>query len=313
MSRLMSRFTDVAAKHPQSWFPIARTPEEIMTVTEANRWVGFPYPKYMNSVIQVDQAAAIILTSVGEARRLGVDESRWVYVHASVDANENWFVSEREDLHRSYAIKGMGELALETAGWSLDDIDYFDLYSCFPVAVEVACRELGLAEDDPRGLTVTGGLPYFGGAGNAYALLSVATMVKKLRENPGKKGMCTANGWYLTKHGIGLYSTTPVEGPWRPADSPALQAQIDAMPKVKVAAHPEGEGVIETYSVIHPAGKPRVGLVIGRLSEGQERFIAHVEDKAGWLDAMLTEEFIGRKGKVSPGNDDVNFFEPLSA
>ena len=313
MSRLMSRFTDVAAKHPQSWFPIARTPEEIMTVTEANRWVGFPYPKYMNSVIQVDQAAAIILTSVGEARRLGVDESRWVYVHASVDANENWFVSEREDLHRSYAIKGMGELALETAGWSLDDIDYFDLYSCFPVAVEDACRELGLAEDDPRGLTVTGGLPYFGGAGNAYALLSVATMVKKLRENPGKKGMCTANGWYLTKHGFGLYSTRPVEGPWRPADSPALQAQIDAMPKVKVAAHPEGEGVIETYSVIHPAGKPRVGLIIGRLSEGQERFIAHVEDKAGWLDAMLTEEFIGRKGKVSPGNDDVNFFEPLSA
>lgn len=311
MAELMSRFTDVAAQHPHSWFPIARTPDEIKTVNEANRWVGFPYPKYMNSVIQVDQAAAIILTSVGEARRLGIDESRWVYLHASVDANETWFVSERADLHRSYAIKGMSELALETAGWSLDDINFIDLYSCFPVAVEVACREMGLAEDDPRGLTVTGGLPYFGGAGNAYALLSVATMIKKLRDNPGKKGMCTANGWYLTKHGIGLYSTTPVEGAWVAADSPGLQARIDAMPKVKVAEQPQGEGVIETYSVIHPAGKPRVGLVIGRLKANQERFIAHVEDRLGWLDAMLSEEFVGREGKVSPGANNVNLFEPM--
>lgn len=308
MAHLMSRFTKIAATHPQSWFPVHRSAEEIMTVNDKNRWVGFPYPKFLNSVIQVDQAAAVIMTSVGEARALGIDPSRWVFLHGCADANETWFVSERPDLDRSYAINFMTEAALEMAGWSLDDIDYFDLYSCFPVAVEVACREMGLSEDDPRGLTVTGGLPYFGGAGNCYTLLSVATMIQKLRAKPGSRGLCTGNGWYLTKHAIGLYSTTPVEGEWSAVNSADIQSRIDALPKCLVDATPEGEGVVETYTVIHPAGKPRVGLIIGRLKHSDARFVAHIADQDGWLDAMLCEEFIGREGVVTPG--DINYFSP---
>ena len=97
-------------------------------------------------------------------------------------------------------MNGMAKLALNMAGWGVDDIDYFDLYSCFPVAVEVACREMGIDEDDPRPFTVTGCLPYFGWAGNAYTLMSVAQMAQKLRANPGSKGCCNRNGWFLTKH-----------------------------------------------------------------------------------------------------------------
>lgn len=310
ISTLMSGFTKVAAGHPQSWFPVERSPEEIRTVTDQNRWVGFPYPKYMNSVIQVDQAAAVILTSVGEAEAMGIDRGRWVFLHGCADANETWFVSERQDLHRSYAISEMTKAALSMADWRVDDLDYIDLYSCFPVAVEVACREMGIAEDDPRGLTVTGGLPYFGGAGNAYTLLSVATMMNRLRENPGTKGMCTGNGWYLTKHSIGLYSTAPIEGAWPVPDRAAVQAKIDALPKVSVVDAPSGDAHIETYTVIHPSGKPRLGLVMGRLKTNNARFVAHIADENGWLDHMIAHDVIGHAGNVSPGADGVNWFVP---
>ena len=140
--------------------------------------------------------------------------------------NDIWNPIERPDLHRSHAMKGMAELALDMAGWQVSDIDYFDLYSCFPVAVEVACREMGIAEDDPRPFTVTGGLPYFGGAGNAYTLMSVALMAQKLRANPGSKGFCNGNGWFLTKHSLGLYSTTPFEGDWQRQAPASCRAKL---------------------------------------------------------------------------------------
>ena len=310
LAQLMSGFSEVAAEHPQSWFPVTRSPDEIATVNSSNRWVGYPYPKYMNAVMQVDQAAAVILTSVGKARELGIDEANWVYLHGAADANETWFVTERRDLHRSHAINLMSRAALNMSGWGLDDIDYFDIYSCFPVAVEIACKEIGLAEDDPRGLTVTGGLPYFGGAGNGYALLSIATMAQKLRANPGSKGLCTANGWYLTKHAIGLYSTEPVHGEWAPVDNLAVQAQVDAIPKRDVETQPHGAGTVETFTVIHPNGKPRMGIVIGTMAGSGNRFVAYVEDRDGFVDAMFERDFCDMVGNLSVAADGVCYFEP---
>ncbi|MEC8578837.1 MAG: acetyl-CoA acetyltransferase, partial [Pseudomonadota bacterium] len=157
VGKLMAPFTTIAAAHPQSWFPTERSAEELVSVTDDNRLVGYPYPKYLNSVIRIDQAAAVVMTSAGKAREMGVDESRWVYLNGCAEANDIWHISERPELHRSPAMKGMAETALNMAGWTIADIDYFDLYSCFPVAVEVACREMGIAEDDPRPFTVTGG------------------------------------------------------------------------------------------------------------------------------------------------------------
>ena len=89
-------------------------------------------------------------------------------------------------------------------------------------------KEIGINPKDKRDLTVTGGLPYFGGPGNAYVLNSMASMIKKLRQNKGKFGMVTANGWYLTKHGAGIFSSTPCLGEWNQVvDSSNLQKKIN--------------------------------------------------------------------------------------
>jgi acetyl-CoA C-acetyltransferase len=311
VGKLMAPFTEVAAAHPQSWFPVARSAEELITASDENRWVGYPYPKYLNSVIRIDQASAVVMMSVGKARELGIDESKWVFLHGCSDANEIWHGIERQDLHRSVAIHEMTKQAMAMAGWTIDDIDIFDLYSCFPSAVEVACREMGIAEDDPRPFTVTGGLPYFGGAGNAYTLMSVATMMHKLRANPGAKGLCNGNGWFLTKHALGLYSTTPLEGPWQREDPAILQAKIEAGPRRSYVEAASGEGWIESYTVAHVAGKSPQGILIGRMSDSDDRFVAHMTPEGDHVARLMSEDGIGLKGTLAAQEDGTNIFTPL--
>jgi acetyl-CoA C-acetyltransferase len=300
LGKFFSPFTKVASENPYSWFPTYRSPEEISTPSEKNRFVGFPYTKYLNAVIEVDMAAAVVMTSVKKARELGIPEANWVYLHGCGDASDLWFVSERVNYYSSPAIRTIGQKAFGMADKKIGDMAFIDLYSCFPSAVEIGCKELGISEDDPRGLTVTGGLPYFGGAGNNYVMHSIVTMTDKLRKAPGKFGLCTANGWYVTKHSAGIYSTTPKEGGWKREDPKSYQKDIDAMAHPRVEDKPSGKAKVETYTIVTDRRGKRFGLIVGRL-ENDARFLAHTPDDDATLDRMMREEMLGRAGEVTPG------------
>tara|TARA_A100000164_G_scaffold362394_1_gene378267 strand:- start:255 stop:773 length:519 start_codon:yes stop_codon:yes gene_type:complete len=170
-------------------------------------------------------------------------------------------------------------------------------------------KELSLKKDDPRGLTVTGGLPYFGGPGNAYVMNSIATMMNKLRNDPGKFGLATANGWYITKHGAGIFSSKPFEGEWNQvADTSYLQKTIDEAKKPKFTENPEGNCSIETYTIVHSRSGPEKAIVIGRLPNGS-RFLANTERDSSVLEYMSTKDMLNASGTVS--NDGKrNIFKP---
>jgi acetyl-CoA C-acetyltransferase len=307
---LFAPFTKVAAANPEAWFPVERSAEELITVTDRNRMVGFPYPKYLNAIMDVDQSAGVLITSVGKARALGVPQDRLVYLHGCADAADLWYPLERQNYYSSPAIRLTGRQALDMAGAELADIDFIDLYSCFPVAVEVAATELGLSLDDPRGFTVTGGLPYAGGPGNNYAMHSIAVMLRKLREKRGAKGLVTANGWFLTKQAVGVYSTDPVEGAWRRQDPHVIQAEIDALPHPPIVEHPQGAATIETYTVVHRREGYGRGIVIGRDQAGH-RFVANTPEDEATLRGLEAVESVGRTGRVGPTEDgERNLFTP---
>ena len=308
LGELYEGFNAVAAENPLSWFPTRRSAEEIASVSDSNRYVGFPYTKFLNSIIQVNMGAAVIMTSVAKARELGVADERMVYLHGCADANDIWNVSERVNYHSSPAIRTIGQKALQMAGKTIDDIDYFDIYSCFPSAVQIACDELGIAHDDPRGLTVTGGLPYFGGPGNNYVTHSIATMMNRLRDNPGAFGLLNANGWFVTKHSIGIYSTTPVAGPWTREAPGDYQRDILEQEHPPFTESPEGPATIETYTVLHGREGVERALVIGRLDDGT-RFIAETPDDEQTLCRMLEREMLGVGGSASSG-EGKNLFVP---
>jgi acetyl-CoA C-acetyltransferase len=292
---LWARFSEVSAANPYAWSPGARTAEQIATVSPANRMIGFPYPKLMNAIIEVDQAAALILCSVEAARAAGVPEDRWVFPLAGADAHDHFWVSERERLSESPAIAACGRAVFGHAGVGADDVGHIDLYSCFPVAVEVAAAALGFGLDRP--LTVTGGLTFAGGPGNNYVTHAIATMVDVLRNDPGSIGMCTGNGWYLTKHSAGLYSTTPPSAPFR-ALSP--QAEVDALPRRTPVVDYDGSVTIESFVVMFDRdAHPELGVIACLTDDGSRTWANSLD--ADIIGPLMQGELIGTRATVHPG------------
>jgi acetyl-CoA C-acetyltransferase len=269
MGRLFAPFTRVAAGNPHAMSRDVHSAEDLATVTASNRLTSDPYPRRMVARDQANQGAAVLMASAGKARALGVPEDRFVYLRGGADARERNPI-ERVDLSAGPASVLAIQRALDVAGLELEQISAFDFYSCFPIAVFNVRDGLGMSPRDPRPLTVTGGLPYFGGAGNNYSMHAIAAMVRRLRAAPGEIGLVAANGGFLSKYSVGAYSARAA--PWRGFDSKGLQAEIDSWPAPAVAAG-EGAGVVDTYTIDYSGPTP-VATVIGWLDGGGERFVA---------------------------------------
>lgn len=299
MGRLFAPFTQVAARNPYSSATVApMSSDEIATPGERNRMIADPYPLKLVSRDQVNQAAAMVLMSVDAARAAGVPEDRWVYLHGAALANEREIL-DRPDVGAYPAANAAIASALATAGKSADQIAVFDFYSCFPVPVfNAAIDGLGMAPDDPRGLTVTGGLPYFGGAGNNYSMHAFATMVERLRAAPASFGLVGLNGGFQSKYGAAVLSTLPRA--WPRCANASVQAALDAAPKAQLAAVAEGKGRIGTYTVTYAKGLPEQVIVIGEMDNGG-RFIA-MSREAEVLAAALAIDPLGRTVDVTPGD-----------
>ncbi|MEY2552228.1 MAG: acetyl-CoA C-acetyltransferase [Ilumatobacteraceae bacterium] len=295
ISELWSRFSDVAAANPHAWSRQARTAEEIRTPSGVNRMVGLPYTKYMNSNNDVDMAAAIIICSAAKAASLGVPRDRWVFVHAGVDCHEHQFVSNRWSFSETPAIELGGRRVFERAGCGVDDVALVDLYSCFPSAVQLGARSLGLSLD--RQLTRTGGLSFAGGPWNNYVMHAIATMVADLRSAAGELGLVWANGGYVTKHSFGIYSTSPRVTGFR-HDHP--QSSIDALPRreLAVAAEAAGPATIEAYTVMHSReGEPETAIAACLLADGRRAWGTSTDPALAT--AMCGGEWVGRSTRLN--------------
>ncbi len=293
MGELFSPFTEVAAKNPHAAAPTIRSAAELSASDERNRPIADPYLRYVVARDQVNQGAAVLLMSAAAAERLGVPRDRWVFLHGHADLREQDLL-DRQDLSTSPASVLAVRHALEVATAHLDEIATFDLYSCFPIAVFNILDGLGLEADDPRGLTLTGGLPFFGGAGNNYSMHAIAETVDRCRQRPGDRGMVVANGGTLSKCSVGIYSTEV--RPWVADASEDLQAQISAWPVVPQTQTPSGWAVLETYSVKYGRDGSRTPVVVGRLETSGERFLAlGLPDDTELLALLDSEEPIGAR------------------
>ena len=274
--------------------------------------IAYPYTKLMTANMLVDQGAALILCSAAAAEAAGVPRDQWVFPLAGADAGDHWFLSHRADFHSSPAIRLAGAAALSLAGAEVDDVAHLDLYSCFPSAVQIGAAELGIPVDDPgRPLTVTGGLTFGGGPGNDYGTHAIASMVNRLRTDPGALGLVTGMGWYVTEHSIGVYGTAPGSRaptgtglPDRTTVEEAAgfrwgdpQAAVGALPQCSSDADAVGEVTVETYSVAYERdGAPSRAVVACRTPDSRRAW-ANVTDP-DQLAVLVTEEGCGRLGKL---------------
>lgn len=300
LAGFLSRGSRVAASHPFAWFREALSPEEIATPGPDNRLTAEPYTKRMNSFAQVDLGSALLVTTLARARALGLGD-RGVFPWAGA-TNKDVAPARRPDLAASPAIRAAARATFAAAGVGLDDVAFFDLYSCFPIAVEVGAAEIGLALDDPRGLTRTGGMSFFGGPGNNYTSHGIAAIVACLREQGGL-AYVSGNGGYLSKHSIGLYAARPREaGPaFVLADTTGEQAAIDAAAR-PVALEAEGRARVDGSSVVYGRdGGVESVTVVATLEDGR-RVVARAEPDrlAGCAGRFLVGETVEVRGANPP-------------
>jgi acetyl-CoA C-acetyltransferase len=295
MGRLFEPFTEVASRNPHSAAPQRRGAAELVTPSARNRIIADPYTKFVVAREKVNQAAAVLVMSTEKACELGIPEEKWVYPAGHADLRERE-VLDRPDLSASPATAAAIGHALEVAGVSPSEVTWFDLYSCYPIAVFVAAEALGVERD----LTLTGGLPFFGGAGNNYSMHGIAEVVERTRREPGSYGFVGANGGLLSKYSAGVYTTTPT--PWRADRSAELQRALDAGPGTEVTEKPDGPATIETWTVKHGRDGARTGIVVGRLDDDGRRFVARAADDEA-LALLETEEPVGARVVVRSGED----------
>lgn len=292
-SGILARFSEVAAANVYAASRTRHTADEILTPAADNRWLSYPFTKLMVANERVDQAGALLFSSVEKARALGIPSDRWVFLHGGGEGVERYHISQRQDLAVSQPIALAGRAALDFAGVGLDDIAHVDLYSCFPSAVHVAALALGLDLD--RDLSVTGGLPYSGGPWNAYVVQSLAAMAEVLRADPDSYGLVSANGGTLTKHGIGVWSCAPPEAGtrWR-----SVQDELDASSSHReLSRDHDGDAELETYTVgYHRDGSRRRAWAWALTDEG--RRVLAVSEDSSLMQALVDRDVLGHAVKV---------------
>jgi acetyl-CoA C-acetyltransferase len=302
MSELWAGFADVAAANPYAQYPHARSAEFLSTNSADNYPIADPYLKWHVAQDAVNQGAAIIMTSVARAEAMGIDPAKWVYLHGYAQAMDR-LPTERADLSRSQAIELTLGLAMQSAGKAVDDIALFDLYSCFPCAVLLAAEAIGLEwRNTPA--TVTGGLPFFGGAGNNYSLHAIATMAERLRAAPDVFGLVLANGGFLSKEAAGVYSAAPIHD-WQPVSSKAIQLQIDETHAPQLLSE-SGLANIETYTVTFAKGMPQRAYVITVNDKG--RHLARIRSgDVATLAALCSADPLGKPVLITH-DEGTNYF-----
>jgi len=293
-SELLNRFSKVAAANPYAQFPNEKSAAFLATESPDNFKVSDVYLKWHMAQETVNQGSALILTTAGAARDMGIDPSKWVYLHGHASLKER-MVSERPDISHSDALRQVFAQTLDGSSISAADIDHFEIYSCFPVLVFIACEYLGLDWRDVP-LTQTGGLPFFGGPGNNYSSHGIASLVERLRQAPESRGFVLANGGFMSKFAAAVYSIQPPLK-WEASDVRNIQERLDNIEAPQLL-ETDCDAVIQSYVVSHKRGTPNHAYVMA--ASGKGRVLAQVKpgDKAMMETLDTAEDLIGRTVRI---------------
>ncbi len=299
---IWSAYSKVAARNPYAWLPKALTPEEITTPTASNRYISWPYTKSMVANPNVNQGAAVIITSLAKAHAAGIPDDQLVFFGLGAFANERRDWLARTDYTHSAAQQAVLEtLANQHARNGHGGFDALELYSCFPIVPKLARRTLNLPVSlEP---SVTGGLSFFGAPLNNHMTHAACAMVRRIREG-AQSGLLYGQGEFVTKH-YGL-----ILGPEPSGDDITTDARVQehATPLLGEAhpidETPDGAATLETFTVIHDhAGQPTHAVILARMSSGA-RTVARTSQPDEIARLVASQTFpIGAAGTITTGAD----------
>ncbi|MXO85815.1 acetyl-CoA acetyltransferase [Altererythrobacter aurantiacus] len=302
---LWSKMSQVAADNEQAWLRESLTHEEIIRPSASNRRMAFPYTKFLVANAAVNQGAAMIVTSLAEARRRNIPEKRIIHIGLGAAAHEADDYLKRDSYAASAGMKVTLERVPALNGLAAKDLDHVELYSCFPCVPKMARRVLGFDEERP--ITVFGGLTFGGAPIGNYMSHAAASMTDLLRREGGT-GLLFANGGYATHNHAIVLSAEPLLAASFPqnfdfqAEADALRGEIPELNEDYA-----GPAVIETYTVLYDrSGAVEHGIIVARTNDGR-RTLAIVPANDETMIAFLTEgnhEPVGTGGTIIAGGAD---------
>lgn len=293
IAEMWAEFSRVAADNPDAWSRKAVRADEIAAASERNRMLAFPYTKLHNSQWNVDQAAALIFCSVATAEAAGIARDKWIFPLAVVESNHMLPLSQRAEMHRSYGFRVAAARALELAQLRIEEVSHFELYSCFPIAVRMQQRDLGLPPG--RALTMTGGMAFAGGPLNNFVLQAAVKMVQILRRDGSGCAMVNAVSGMLTKQGVSLWSTRPPAAACRFED---VAAEVRALTKTcEVIDGYQGAATVASYTVLYDNGLPARAVYVCDIADGRRTLAA--SDTSDMVHEGTQREMCGRKVSIT--------------
>lgn len=296
IASLYADFSEIASQNPHAWRRDRVSAQEICDPSPRNPMLAFPYTKLHVSSWNVDQASAVLLCSAARAKALSVPPAKWILPIASTESNFMMDVSERPAIGDVPGADIAGKLSLDLAGTTADELDLVELYSCFPVAVEVYAEALGV----PIGrsdLTVTGGMAFAGGPLNNYVIHATCQMAEKLRDRPGCTGLVSSVSGLLTKQGFGVW-TSALESAPTFAFRDVTATVRSAVRLKQVRERYAGPGTIAGYTVLHERSQPSRAVAIVDVDE-RCRTVAFSQNPGILADMESDAEFVGRQAVIS--------------
>lgn len=293
-AEILARNAAVSAANPFAWFGIAHDAGTIASPTPDNRMVADPHTKLMCAVMDVDQGAGLLLTAEPEGERP-------VRIASVAGAHDPHRVVHRPEIGASPGLARAAETALAAAGVTAVEVDGFDLYSCFPVAIELAAEALGIDPlDERRPLTMTGGLAYAGGPGNAYAVHALAAAGRAIATGRHDTVAVSGIGMACSKHDWSVLTGGP--GRTEVAD----HAGIVGTPVDEVPDH-TGPGRVVGYTVLWDREGPARSVCYLDVPGGG-RTVARGPDDPAWFAWLDAHDPMGVEGTVEAGT--TNLFRP---
>ena len=244
LSEIYSGYSKIAAINKDGWIEQSLDKKVIKTESKKNLRQAFPYNKYHCTSWNVNQACAIIICSEDIANKLNIPSDKRVYPLASSENNHMISTLQRPNLIEPAGMHLAAKFIMDICNENNLIPNLYDLYSCFPVAVQMFAKSLML--NDIKDKTVTGAMPFAGGPLNSYVLHSTAKLIEKLRENNGV-GIVTGVSGMMTKQSYALWSKNPCID-FRYEDCTKKASEIEF--PVKLSDKKNGSGKIIGYTIL---------------------------------------------------------------
>jgi acetyl-CoA C-acetyltransferase len=287
---MYARFSQIAAKNPHAWNQKVFTSDEIQHPSIKNQRIAYPYNKLHNSSWNVNQASALIITSEEVADKLNIPNSQRVYPLISSETNHMIGVIQRPAITDPAGLQLAANFLLEKAAENNITPSLYELYSCFPLAVQLFSESLQVPENVEK--TITGGMPFAGGPLNNYMLHATAQMLMKIREQTTEVGLITGVSGMMTKQALAIWAKDPLMNFISKdvsKDAAALEVPVPMSDLIK------GEAMVIGCTTMYEKLNPIKAVFYAEDSQGHRLVLTSNEEKI--IKQVEEKECVGKKIK----------------